>query len=56
MNNKRPFLLTAASICLVILVILSAGLTLARNFGLLGPTFGATGLTNRSVQYGERSG
>jgi hypothetical protein len=56
MISKRPVLLTIASICLVILVIFSAGLTLARNFGLLSPTFGATGLTNRRFNMGSGQG
>ena len=56
MNNKRPILLTAASICLVILVLFSAGLTLARNFGVLGPSFGANGLANRRFAMGSGQG
>jgi len=56
MNTKRPVIITVASICLIILVLFSSGLTLARNFGWLGPTFGAAGLPGRRFIMGGGQG
>ncbi|MFH2039558.1 MAG: hypothetical protein ABIJ65_09015 [Chloroflexota bacterium] len=53
MNTKRPAILTIATICLVLLVLLSSGLALARNFGLLGTSLGAAGFPFGSMMRGQ---
>jgi len=53
MNTKRPAILTIAIICLVLLVLFSSGLSLARNFGLLGTSFGAPGFPFGSMMRGQ---
>ena len=56
MKNNRPVILSFAAICLVILVLFSSGLTLARNFGLLGTNFGGAGLSGRRFVMGSGQG
>jgi hypothetical protein len=41
MNTKRPVILIIAAVCLVVLVLFSSGLAVARNFGFLGGGFGS---------------
>jgi hypothetical protein len=45
LNTKHPVVLTIAMICLIVLVLFSSGLALARNFGILGMGQGVVGFT-----------
>jgi hypothetical protein len=53
MNTKRPAILTIATVCLVVLVLISSGLALARNFGLMGTNFGPAGFPNGTMMRGQ---
>lgn len=50
---KRPAILTIATVCLVLLVLISFGLALARNFGLMGTTFNPAGFPDGSTIHGQ---
>jgi amino acid transporter len=51
-TNKRPLILSIASILVAVLVLLSSGLSIAQNFGLMRPNFGAAGFANRRFMPG----
>jgi hypothetical protein len=56
MNTKRPVILTIATILLVVLVLFSSGLALARNFGLVRQNFGGAGFAGRRFAAGGGQG
>jgi len=53
MNTKRPAILTIATVCLVLLVLISSGLALASNFGLMGTAFGPAGFPSGTIMRGQ---
>lgn len=53
MKMKRPAILTIATICLVALVLVSSGLALARNFGLMDSIVGSARFPNGMTMRGQ---